>query len=389
MTKDYSQELENLDLSKDVLSKIASNTSNAVIVADLKGRIVYVNEGFERITEYTAKEVLGLRPGKLLQGPDTDRETVKRIGEKLRAFERVNETILNYAKSGRSYWLQLDIYPLFDADGAPECFMAIESDVTQLKESERLAREQNERIQENISYAQLLQNALFRDPNELNNLFDDFFIIDRPRDKVGGDFYLVDNIQGKKVALLGDCTGHGVSGAIMTAMSISIIKEQLAMFKTLDAELILEKSLQKLGKMLSGGRDDMADTFEATLLFIDERKQSVRYASTSQSLYLFGEKVEQLIKKKRGSTKSSNIGMTGIFDYEPGTMVYLSSDGFQDQFGGPDCRKFGSTAMMDMFGAVHAEACDEQKKEIEKRLDAWQQDEDQTDDILVLGIKLT
>ena len=382
--------LRGLNLDKDILAEIAKNTSNAVIVTGLDGKIIYVNEGFERITEYPAEEVVGKKPGKILQGPETSPEVIKRIRKGLLAFGRVNETIINYSKTGRKYWLQLDIYPLFDEAGIPQCFMAIESDVTQMKENERLAIEQNQRIQENISYAQLLQDALFRDQNTLPKYFKDSFVIDRPKDSVGGDFYLVDEVQGKKIVLVGDCTGHGVSGAIMTAMSISIIREQLAIFKTLSAGLILTKSLHKLGVMLSESGSNLMDTFEATLLIVDDNKRTIRYASTNQSLYLVSNDMTKVIKgNKTGFGKELNPEtLEGKLPYEPDAMIYLSSDGFQDQFGGPDDKKFSSAGIKNLLSEIYDKDCAEQSNQLVSALEKWKAGEEQTDDILMIGIRL-
>lgn len=381
--------LASLELSTDVMAEIAKNTSNAVIVTDLTGRILYVNEGFEKVTEYSSHEVLGMNPGKLLQGPETDPNTVQRIRSGIASFSRVNETILNYSKSDRRYWLQLDIFPVFDEDNNPLYFMAIESDVTELIEKERIAREQNERIQDNIAYAQLLQNALFRNQDQLSTLFEDHFVIDRPKDTVGGDFYLATEIQGKKVVLLGDCTGHGVSGAIMTALSIATIQEHLDLYKTLDPEMILTKSIEKLSEMLSGD-ELIRDSFEATLLFIDENKKTVRYASTNQCLYLFGQQVEKIMKKKRGVRSSpGDVGLKGTLSYLPGSVMYMCSDGLQDQFGGPDSKKFGTQRIRDILSAVHTQPCNAQKEAILSNLQDWQAAEDQTDDVLLLGLRLS
>lgn len=392
MRKELSQNiLHNIEeeVHGEIMEKIARNTSNAVVITRLDGRISYVNEGFEILTEYTLEEVFGMAPEDMFKGPDTDAQTLKQIIARLKKLERVNETLLVYSKTFKPYWLNLDIFPLFDHENRPVYFMAIVCNVTQLKENERLAREQNERIKENISYARLLQGALFRNQNELSTLFDDFFIIDEPKDEVGGDFYLAKNIQGKKVILLGDCTGHGVSGAILTALSISTIQETLDTYKTLDPEIVLLKSLKKLQALLSGGESEMRDSFEATLLFIDENKKVIRYASTSQSIYLLGNETENLIRKKRGHhTDSEAVAIKGSLNYEPGTMIYLSSDGFQDQFGGPKSRKFGSTEMLKMFAGQFQVNGEQQKEVYMKTLRNWQGSEYQTDDVLLMGLRL-
>ncbi len=383
--------LDTLELGSEILAEIARHTSNAVIVTDLDGQIIYVNEGFERITGYNQYEVIGKKPGKLLQGEKTDAATIKRIRKNLKQHQRVNETILNYTKSGRPYWLQLDIFPLEDQNGALKYFMAIESDVTELKEKERIAREQNQRIQENISYAELLQSALFRGENKLQDQFPDCFILDHSKDTVGGDFYHIDNILGQKIVLLGDCTGHGVSGAIMTAMSLSVLKENLETYKTLDPAMILTKSLEKLSTMLSNSEHNLRDSFECSLVFIDEKKRSIRYASTNQSLYLVSDQIEKVIKRSKRTNISTNgpVTIEGNFEYESGTMLYLSSDGLQDQFGGEEDKRFTSARALNLFSSVHRLPGTEQAKIISQTLDQWIGDEEQTDDILTIGIRLS
>ncbi|MDX2118988.1 MAG: PAS domain S-box protein [Planctomycetota bacterium] len=113
------------------LAAIARRTSNLVVVCDRDGRITWVNAAFERLTGYMAAEVIGRKPGGFLQGPETDRATVERIREAVQRREPVTAELLNYSKSGQSYWLRLDIAPLCDDAGAFVGFMAIETDITQ------------------------------------------------------------------------------------------------------------------------------------------------------------------------------------------------------------------------------------------------------------------
>ena len=127
------------------LALIASRTDNAVILTDARGLIEWVNEGFTRLTGYTLAEVLSKAPGAFLQGPETDRETTARIGECLRAGLPFSETLLNYHKSGRKYWLSIDGQPIYDDQGNITHYMAIERDVTAMKTSEIALRESEER----------------------------------------------------------------------------------------------------------------------------------------------------------------------------------------------------------------------------------------------------
>ncbi|MEM8893400.1 MAG: PAS domain-containing protein [Bacteroidota bacterium] len=129
-------ESERIRAEIENLSMVASRTDNAVIITDAHGQIQYVNEGFERITEYTRSEVIGKKPGDFLQGPDTNPEHVKAIRDGLNSKKAFKQEILNYSKTGRPYWLNISINPIFDEEGNVEKFIAIENDITERKERE-------------------------------------------------------------------------------------------------------------------------------------------------------------------------------------------------------------------------------------------------------------
>ncbi|MFN4237418.1 MAG: PAS domain S-box protein [Vogesella sp.] len=113
-----------------VLAKVAQHTTNAIVITDQQRHISWVNEGFTRLTGYTLEEVRGCAPGKLLQTADTDQETIRRISEALSARQPFKGNILNRSKSGREYWVAMEIQPLLDEHQQLEGFMAIETDIS-------------------------------------------------------------------------------------------------------------------------------------------------------------------------------------------------------------------------------------------------------------------
>ena len=119
------------------LAMVASRTSNAVVITDPTGRIEWVNEGFERMTGYTFAEVKGRTPGSVLQGPLSDPATVELMRAGLAARTGFEVEIVNYHKTGRTYWLAVEVQPLRGPDGAMTGFMAIESDITERKTAEQ------------------------------------------------------------------------------------------------------------------------------------------------------------------------------------------------------------------------------------------------------------
>ena len=117
------------------LSMVASRTTNSVVITDTKGIIEWVNDAFTKITGYTIDEAAGKKPGELLQGIDSDPNTISRMSEKLKANESFSEEIINYKKSGERYWIHIDCDPILEDDEFLG-FISIESDITQRKNTE-------------------------------------------------------------------------------------------------------------------------------------------------------------------------------------------------------------------------------------------------------------
>lgn len=117
----------------NILSLVANETDNSVIITDADGRIEYVNAGFTRLTGYSAGEVMGKVPGRLLQGENTDRDTVRRIRENLSMRKPFVEEILNYAKDGRPHWISLSINPVLNKTGKIERYVSVQVNITETK----------------------------------------------------------------------------------------------------------------------------------------------------------------------------------------------------------------------------------------------------------------
>ena len=130
--KDVTDEVRRRDETR-MLSLVANETNNSVVITDAEGRTEYVNRGFERLTGYSLEEMRGQIPGKVLQGPDTDRETVDRIRTHLRAHKPFYDEILNYSKAGDPYWISISITPVFGDDGQLERYISVQADITETK----------------------------------------------------------------------------------------------------------------------------------------------------------------------------------------------------------------------------------------------------------------
>ena len=128
----------------ELLSKVASQTTNAVVITDLAGRIEWVNDGFERITGYSFAEVIGCSPGKLLQGEETDQTVVSTIRDAITRRLGFEAELINYSKDKRPYWIRIQCTPRYDNDKRVNGFIAIETDITLQKQHDKTLKEERD-----------------------------------------------------------------------------------------------------------------------------------------------------------------------------------------------------------------------------------------------------
>ncbi|MEW6982812.1 PAS domain S-box protein [Colwelliaceae bacterium 6471] len=139
---------QHLDDQKELsrLSIVASQTTNGVIITNQDGFVVWINEGFTRISGYTLDDMKGQKPGKVLQGVDSDVETIARISAALTKKEKFEEDIVNYDRRGKPYWVRIQCNPFYDKSGQFKGFMAIESDITSEKENAKRLQKSEQRL---------------------------------------------------------------------------------------------------------------------------------------------------------------------------------------------------------------------------------------------------
>ena len=144
------------------LSRVASQTTNGVIITDMAGRVTWVNEGCTRITGFSLEELYGRKPGDVLQGPDTDPETLVQMRQALAANQPFQVDIINYTKDAKPYWIRIQCNPLYDENDVQQGFMAIESDITAQKQADAELRDTTqllEGILENVPSMIFLKDA--------------------------------------------------------------------------------------------------------------------------------------------------------------------------------------------------------------------------------------
>jgi serine phosphatase RsbU (regulator of sigma subunit) len=255
---------------------------------------------------------------------------------------------------------------------------------------------QNEKIQSSINYAQRIQKAMLPINQEMQALLKDYFVLFRPRDIVSGDFYWLSS-RGNKVLLAAvDCTGHGVPGAFMSMIGLDLLKETVNMRGITDPSQVLyemhEGVRQALHQNENRNRDGMDMSF-CVFETLTSGNIRVDYAGAHHPLVYIQHGELKTLSATRLPIGGFDRGEARVYEkhtieIDRPTWIYLFSDGYQDQFGGEDGRKLMSKTFKRLLLQIHQRPMEEQKALLEMHLEEWKQDREQTDDVMVIGIKL-
>lgn len=251
---------------------------------------------------------------------------------------------------------------------------------------------QKQEIMDSIKYASRIQQAVLPPIKIIENLFyENFFIFNRPRDIVSGDYYFITSKDNKLIVSAADCTGHGVPGAFMSLLGISFLNEIIAKMEQLDAALILNKLRENIINALNQTGDRQTkDGMDMVLCVFDFEKNIVEFAGANNPLYHIRNK--ELIEYKGDKMPIGLYDELKPFtkhtlEIQKGDTFYMFSDGYADQFGGPDGKKFKYKPLKEMLIAIQDLPMKEQHKVVEETIDKWKNGYFQVDDMLLIGIK--
>ena len=253
---------------------------------------------------------------------------------------------------------------------------------------------QKEEITDSISYGKRIQTAILPPKDTLREIMPEFFIYFKARDIVSGDFYWVSEKDNKVIIVVADCTGHGVPGAFMSILGNSLLGEIRNNFKITTASIILNRLRRNLKVALhqTGQEWETKDGIDMSLCIIDKKTYMLQFAGAYNPLYLIrngelkiirGDKMPIGIHYKK-ETPFTNHKLK----LKANDAIYLFTDGYTDQFGGPENKKFKIVQFRSLLLKIHHKLMHQQKKILAKELNAWMGDNDQVDDILIMGLRV-
>ena len=257
---------------------------------------------------------------------------------------------------------------------------------------------QKNEIVDSINYAKRIQSAMLPIESSYSELLNEHFILYKPRDIVSGDFYWIKQVKQYTVLVAADCTGHGVPGAFMSMLGMSYLNEIVQRREITQANQVLNELRKQIKYSLrqNGKRDESKDGIDMALCVLDLENMKMQYAGANNPLYLVkdvrGKPELQEIKPDRlplGYYPGKDIPFINHdIQLDKGDTFYLFSDGYMDQKGGAEEKKFLSKNFKNLLLEVHDQPMNDQKEILEKTLSDWMGDHSQIDDLLVVGVRV-
>ncbi len=258
--------------------------------------------------------------------------------------------------------------------------------------------ELNRDMTDSITYARRIQNAVLPSFHNFGLLMPKkAFLFSSPHSILSGDFLWWKSVPGGMMVAAVDCTGHGVPGALMSVIATNLLDKAVSDLDSISLAAVLHRinaGLLEALRSRSKDRSEVQDGMDVALCLIEPAKGKITFAGAYRPLWVATP--DGSVAEYRGSAFSVGGGTSDYvkqfteidIPITPGTMIYLTSDGMQSQFGGPNNRKYGKQGIRDLFSRIHHQPTEAQAKAVGDELAQWMEGYTQTDDVLVVGLRL-
>lgn len=290
--------------------------------------------------------------------------------------------------------MQVNAIPEYNEFQEIESVLVVSHDITSRKLIELEIQASNKKINDSINYAQRIQGAILPDNNIIRRFLPDSFILYKPRDVVSGDFPWFIQVGDEVFIAAVDCTGHGVPGALISLIGYFLLNDIVRSRKILTPGLILDALDEGVTQTLRQDEDDSKtkDGMDISLCKINLKKNTLEYAGAHRPLYHLRNGELEEIRGDRfpiggGKFKNQTNFANTLIEIQKGDAFYFCSDGFPDQFGGTDNRKFGPKRLRDMIIEHYTKPMVDQLNTYDQEWEEWKGDYKQTDDMLLIGLR--
>jgi serine phosphatase RsbU (regulator of sigma subunit)/HAMP domain-containing protein len=251
-------------------------------------------------------------------------------------------------------------------------------------------------VTDSIHYAKRIQEAILPPDSFVKKLLPDSFVLYKPKDIVSGDFYWFEELNGKTLFAAVDCTGHGVPGAFMSIVGYNLLKQIISKHQITQPSFILDELSRGVSETLHQKdfeESTSKDGLDITFCSFDQKNYELEFAAAFNPLFLVrdgemfeikGNKFPIGIFLEKETKKFTNHKLK----VKKGDVIYIFSDGYADQFGGAKGKKFMQNQFRNLLFDIHIKPMPEQKRILDQTIEHWRGNEDQVDDILVMGMRV-
>jgi serine phosphatase RsbU (regulator of sigma subunit) len=263
-----------------------------------------------------------------------------------------------------------------------------------LEKQKQEIQQKNMLITDSIDYAQTIQEAVLPTQEEIEQFIPNSFILYKPKATVSGDFYWINQVKDTLLCAVADCTGHGVPGAFMSLLGYNMLENAVKDLKNTTPATILNALNREVTTRLAGNNigEESKHGMDISLITINKKTNFLEFAGAHNSIYIV--RKNELIELKAdkmgiGGNKHTNRTFTNqITEIQTGDMIYLFTDGFPDQIGGPNRKKFYYPPFKELLVSISSMDAEQQQNHLNNVHAAWMGEKmDQTDDILIMGIR--
>ncbi|MDG5799588.1 two-component regulator propeller domain-containing protein [Marinilabiliaceae bacterium ANBcel2] len=270
----------------------------------------------------------------------------------------------------------------------------VESQTIILRQQKAEIERKNQDITDSINYAKKIQSSILPPAKIIEKEFKESFIFFAPRDIVSGDFYWFHPFGDSFLFCAADCTGHGVPGAFMSMIGTTLLNDIVKREDVFTPSDILTRLDAEIKILLQKNEtDNTRDGMDISIVEFDSKNSIIRAASAKRPVYMFINEEFVVYKGQRRSIGDNIVEEESDFidfekDVSTGDLVYLFSDGYSDQFGGPDGKKFMTSRVRKLLKEIYLYPMKDQLQIVHDKFYSWRGDEEQVDDVVFMGVKL-
>ena len=396
------------------LSLVAAKTSNAVFILEKDLRLEWMNDGYTRMTGYTSKELRDKYLHEVLALCGCDLQKYEEFAENLSTSESISQELKIKNKQGDPLWILMSLTPTHDYSLNLVNYIAIIINITprkqaenklisankELKEKNHIIEEKNQSITESITYAQRIQAAMLPAISSIQEELPESFVLFKPRDIVSGDFYWFatphlhdeqgQGVKNKIMLAAVDCTGHGVPGAFMSMIGHSLLDEIVNERGITNPNKILADLHAGVRFALRQQDSQNRDGMDMALVVLCKQSCTMQFAGAKNPLIYIQDGEMHMVKGDKhaiGGEDTSRQYTCHTIDISKPITFYIYSDGYQDQFGGPNGKKFMRKNLRNLLLDIHQKPMTEQQQILDNTIESWRAEanEKQVDDIMVIG----